>query len=257
MSYEAAFDWVKRDRADLAVIDCGSRIKLGLELLREIKNVSPDTIVLVITEKSSEEMAIEAFHSGARAYLHKPVNATELQGVVRGFLRLKRKTREKRSPYRYHGKISQDAASEIWSGEPARLFQVVRYIEENLTKSIDLNILARKSNLSKFYFCRLFKRHFGVSPMYFVRLLRVNRAKDMLNRNDFNITEVALNVGFRDHGSFIKAFRKFTGLAPREYRRRFKSCRGPSPGNQAPNRPYSPATRKISKKSNFRQIKSN
>jgi len=219
MTCDEAFDWIHQDEADIAIIDCGFRINHGLNLLKEIKRVSPPTIVFVITEASTEETAIEAFHSGARYYLRKPVNSTELRDLIRNFLKLKRETHGKRIPYISPEKTAPELAGEIWSDKPVSLLYAVRYVEENLEDPIDLDILARQANLSKYYFCRLFKKHLGMTPMKFVRLMRVSRAKDLLHRKDLNITEVALSAGFKDHGSFIKAFRIVTGFTPREYRR--------------------------------------
>jgi len=223
ISCEEAFDWVHRGRAELAIIDCGFRIELGLKLLREIKKASPDTVALIITEVISEERAIEAFHSGVRYYLHRPFAVTELRKLVNSFLKLKRETREKRSPYIDQAKTTREAAPEITSGKPAPLLRAVQYIEDNLTGPIDLGTCAKEANLSKYYFCRLFRRHFGMSPMRFILLLRVGRAKVLLRQDDFNITEVALDVGFKDNGSFSRAFKKVTGYRPRDYRRLLKA----------------------------------
>jgi AraC-like DNA-binding protein len=210
--------WAREGQADLVLIDCGFSIRLGLDLLKRIKKSSPGTMVVIITERSYEDAVIEAFRAGARYYLRKPVSLSGLRRISMGLLKLKGEAREERSAFVEKGKSLEAAHGEIVSGRPANLLRAVGFIEENLGHPLNLEICAREANLSKFQFCRAFQRHFGVSPMRFVNILRICRAQELLSRNDLNITEIAMNVGFREHGSFTKAFKKQTGQLPSEFR---------------------------------------
>lgn len=211
-------EFILKGQADLVFIDCGFRVKNGLGLLREIKRANPQTMVVIITEKSSEETVIEAFHSGARHFIKKPVSLSSLRRVARSLLKLKKETKEQRSPYVEKARDSSVPAGEVVSGKPANLMRAVQFIEENLGDALDLDAIAKVASLSRFQFCRAFKRHFGMPPMKFVNALRIDRAQDLLRRQELNITEVAMNVGFRDHGSFIRAFKKQSGVLPKTFR---------------------------------------
>lgn len=211
-------EWLRGGQAELVFIDCGFRVKNGLGLLREIKRAKPRTMVVVITEKSSEDTVIEAFHSGARHFIKKPVTVSALRRVARSLLKLRKEAKEVRSPYVEKEPESQAAAAEVVSGKPTNLMRAVQFIEENLGDPLDLDAIAKVASLSRFQFCRAFKRHFGIPPMKFVNSLRIDRAQDLLRRQELNITEVAMNVGFRDHGSFIRAFKKHSGVLPKTYR---------------------------------------
>lgn len=213
-----AAGWIRNGQADLVFIDCGFRVRNGLELLREIKRVSPRTMVVIITENSSEETVIEAFHAGARQFIKKPVSLSSLRSVARSLLKLKKETREVRSPYVEKARHHPATAGEVVSGKPANLMRAVQFIEENLGDALDLNAISKVASLSRFQFCRAFKRHFGMPPMKFVNTLRIDRAQELLRRQELNIIEVAMNVGFRDHGSFIRAFKRHAGVLPRTFR---------------------------------------
>jgi transcriptional regulator GlxA family with amidase domain len=210
--------WIHNGQADLVFIDCGFRIKKGLDFLREIKRASPRTMVVIVTEKSSEETVIEAFHAGARQFIKKPVSLSSLRSVARSLLKLKKEAKEVRSPYVEKASRHPAPAGEVVSGKPANLMRAVQFIEENLGEALDLDAVAKVASLSRFQVCRAFKQHFGMPPMKFVNTLRIDRAQELLRRQELNITEVAMNVGFRDHGSFIRAFKRHAGVLPKTFR---------------------------------------
>ncbi len=106
----------------------------------------------------------------------------------------------------------------VTTDKPQNLLQVVAFIEGNLWSSLELGSLAKKAHLSKFHFCRVFKRHIGMNPMKFVAVLRIERAKELLTRNDKTVSLVANEVGFRDLSNFIRQFKKTTGMTPTMYR---------------------------------------
>jgi AraC family transcriptional regulator len=217
-SCDQAFTLLTQYKAEIGIIDCGFRVEVGVKLLKEIKKASPGTIIIFITEFSSEETAIQAFTAGARAYLRKPINLFETQNLLKNFLALKRGSKEQRVPPAEDDHLFRETIAQATSDKPSNLIHVLRFMQENLSKPLDLDACAKEAGLSKYHFCRVFNRYFGITPMRFLNLLRVNRAKDLLLREDLNIGEVASRVGFNDQGRFVKAFRKFTGFGPGAYR---------------------------------------
>lgn len=218
--------WSMKGRAHLVFIDCGFRTRQGIALLKQIKKACPSTMVVIINEKSSEESVIEAFQAGARYYLRKPISVSRLRRISNSLLKLKGMSGERRLPYIDEPKPDPVTAGEILTGMPANLIRVVHFIEENLGDALDLETCAREGHLSKYQFCRVFKQHLGMSPMSFVNSMRISRAQELLKRDDLNITQVALNVGFKDHGTFIKAFKKRTGILPSEFKKSLKTTAG-------------------------------
>jgi len=73
--------------------------------------------------------------------------------------------------------------------------------------------------LSPYHFARAFKQSFGQSPHRYHVGRRIERAKALLAEETQSITEIAQTIGFAETSSFSSAFRKLTGLSPREYRR--------------------------------------
>src|ERR1700758_4137386 len=61
----------------------------GLELLRQILNISPDTKIIAMTEPKARELSVAAVGLGATDFYHKPLDAPVLSIVVRRALRIR------------------------------------------------------------------------------------------------------------------------------------------------------------------------
>jgi len=97
--------------------------------------------------------------------------------------------------------------------------RVAEFIEEHLGDEVSLSDLAQLVRLSPFHFARAFKQSFGVPPHRYHIGRRMERAKDLLAVTGLSVTEIGIDVGFRETSSFTAAFHKFTGHTPSDYRR--------------------------------------
>ena len=97
--------------------------------------------------------------------------------------------------------------------------RVMEFIEAHLTEEISLTALAEVADLSLFHFARAFTQSFGVPPHRYHMARRMDRARSLLQKPALSVTQIGIQIGFRETSSFTKAFRRFTGLTPTEYRR--------------------------------------
>lgn len=206
---------------EMVLLDCGFTPEIGLTILHRIKSSRPHVPVIFLTDVSSEAIAVGAFRAGAFDYLSKPADIPALRGTIRNLLGLKRSQRETRVRA---SRRAPDENTRVPAGDlPAELMHVVCHIDNNLHSSLTVDGLAREANLSKYYFCRHFRKHIGMTPMKFVLSRRVEIAKKMLQqRNDLNISMIAFKVGYLNVNNFIKAFKNLTGLTPFSYRKFLK-----------------------------------
>ncbi|OSI67456.1 AraC family transcriptional regulator [Bradyrhizobium canariense] len=100
-----------------------------------------------------------------------------------------------------------------------RLSRVLDYIEANLEGHLALDELASIACLSRFHFARSFKAAVGRSPHQYVSAKRLERAKELLIREDRPLVDIALALNFSSQANFSRAFRQMTGLAPGQFRR--------------------------------------
>jgi AraC-like DNA-binding protein len=96
----------------------------------------------------------------------------------------------------------------------ARLQKARRIVDEDISRKININSLAREANLSAFHFSRLFKNAFGISPYQYVLNRRLDRSVELLKAGDYMLTEIAYQVGFNDIYSFSKSFKKRFNTCP-------------------------------------------
>jgi AraC family transcriptional regulator len=97
--------------------------------------------------------------------------------------------------------------------------RVIEFVEEHLAEEISLADLAELVELSLYHFAHAFTQSFGVPPHRYHMARRIDRARSLLQKPALSVTQIGIQIGFREASSFTKAFRRFTGLTPTEYRR--------------------------------------
>lgn len=208
-------------KIDIIVLDSGMDVRNGLRVLKEVKAVRIDIPVIFLAEFPAKDLEREAIKAGARFYLAKPVNIFHLKNLVGKLLSLKRTSREKRVPI-LAGDTEKEGLPQATTDQPVNIIKVMQYIEENLAEKISLENLSKEASMSKFHFCRFFYRHAGLSPIKFLNQARIEKAKEYLQKERITISEVSHKVGYNDLGTFIRQFKKLTGLTPSAYQ---ESCR--------------------------------
>ena len=79
--------------------------------------------------------------------------------------------------------------------------------------------MATEIDMSRFYFCRLFKQSTGITPYQYLIKCRVDRAKVLLMQRKLSIADVALEVGFSNQSNFTKHFKRLVGVTPQKFAR--------------------------------------
>lgn len=93
------------------------------------------------------------------------------------------------------------------------------YLQKHYMEEITLETVAEKYYFNPSYFSTLFKNYSGTSFSSYLTELRMKKAKELLASTDDKVKEIAVKAGYRDPNYFIRAFKKFYGYTPDEYRR--------------------------------------
>ncbi len=91
---ESGMDCFSRNSYDLVIQDLRMPRVDGIELLRRVKQRSPETVVIVMTAYSSWDTAVEAMRLGAYDYIRKPFDNAEVRSVILRALDQKRIQKE-------------------------------------------------------------------------------------------------------------------------------------------------------------------
>lgn len=105
------------------------------------------------------------------------------------------------------------------------LARLLRFMEENLGRSLDIATLAKRAGVSPRTLARQFRHQTGTSPAQWITRARVRRAQEILEATTTPIAEVAETVGFASPITFRTRFHQIIGISPLAYRSRFRAGR--------------------------------
>lgn len=95
-----------------------------------------------------------------------------------------------------------------------------QYILDHIDKDLTLEDVARKIGFNPSYFSQYFRRKTGQTFVQYRTYLRMERAKEILLRQDVRIIDIPYLIGLNDHPHFTKIFKEHTGYTPSGYRRK-------------------------------------
>lgn len=96
---------------------------------------------------------------------------------------------------------------------------VKKYIEEHYMNEIQLGDLALVAHVSPSYLSTRFRKETGVSFSEYLVSFRMNRAKELLEKQNITCREAAESVGYTDYAQFSRMFKKYMGIMPSACRR--------------------------------------
>jgi len=108
----------------------------------------------------------------------------------------------------------------VSKGPDTRIRAASTYIQENLREKLTIKMIAAEAGLSASRLTQLFRHETGMTPITFLEEQRFARAKLLLTRTTLPVGMIAEEVGFDNAFYFTLRFKRHTGLAPTEYRKR-------------------------------------
>lgn len=105
------------------------------------------------------------------------------------------------------------------SFEAGPIMSAIEYINSHISEEIKIDDVCEVIHLSKYHFCREFKRMTGQTPMEYVLRTRIVLAKNMLSKKGKSIQSISEACGFRSASYFCRAFKEECKVTPLEFRR--------------------------------------
>ena len=97
--------------------------------------------------------------------------------------------------------------------------KAIEYINHHIFQNIDIDEICASVHISKYYFCRQFKKTTGMTVMNYILKTRIILAQDMLSKENLSVAEISERCGFSSISYFCRVFKNETGKTPLEYRR--------------------------------------
>ena len=105
--------------------------------------------------------------------------------------------------------------------------EILDYIKNNYSTRIKVFDIANHFHFSPDYITRCMKNEFGTTPSEVMAILRIEKAKELLDYTSRSIENIGLETGFADACVFSRAFKTRVGMSPERYRTIQKKCRTP------------------------------
>jgi len=99
-----------------------------------------------------------------------------------------------------------------------RIRRVAEAIRTDVSRNVDVNVLAKEAGLSRAHFFRLFESSIGVPPRVYLNVMRLERAVAAVVNDNANVAVIGTQLGFDVPAHFTRFFRNHTGVSPREFR---------------------------------------
>ncbi len=114
------------------------------------------------------------------------------------------------------------AVTSYESGDSSLLLHdIKKYIDENYMEKLSIPQISEKFYISQSHLSHLFKKKLGFSPMQYIARRRIGEAQSMLVLSTKSITDIATEVGFDNLSHFNVQFKKYVGLSPLTYRKKY------------------------------------
>ena len=105
----------------------------------------------------------------------------------------------------------------------SKISPVFTYIEENISREITLEDVAKLVGMNREYFCRFFKKATGVTLVDHINFIRITRAEELLVSTQESISSISDALGFSSVSYFTRVFKNITTFTPASYRE-IKHC---------------------------------
>lgn len=208
-----AIDMLTQDLPDIIVTDMMMPEMDGMALLQQVTgNVATDHIpVIVLSAKASSRT--QGVKQGAQVYLEKPFVPAELVAVVNNQLQLLQKQKQKLQPQ--EPEAATKTLEERFAEADPFSRQCYEFIKQHLDDSqLSVEMLANEMHINRSHFQRKIKTLTGFSPSELIKTVRMEKALELLQKKEGNITEIAYATGFTSQSYFTKCFSDHFGYPP-------------------------------------------
>ncbi len=213
---------------DIIISDVSMPDMDGYEFCRQTKThpLTSHIFIIMLSVRASESHRLHGYAQGADDYLAKPFNPSLLKLKIQNLLISRKQFREQ--VLNQPGAFLSKSASDLPPIEDEFLKQMMGIIEDNISNpEFKVEHLCSELGASKSQLYRKLKSLTGHSPLELIRMIRLQRATQLLQNKRLRIMEITYKVGFNDLQHFRKMFRNQYGMTPQEYRRTM--AENPSP----------------------------
>lgn len=210
---QQAIDFMQEQLPDIVLSDVMMPEKDGVTLLQEVRSneLLNHLPFILFSAKSALENRLKGLKLGADGYISKPFAPEELIFTLKNVLETIERNKQAYSNALKTGTTFEERIK----SNHAYVNKVISFIVQNMEDAnYSVNELASDLAVSRSQLHRKLVALTNYSTTNFIRMIRLEKAKDMLLRGDGNITEIAYKCGFNSQSYFTKSFTEYVGKSP-------------------------------------------
>ena len=195
---------VEKYSPDLILLDIRMPVMDGLAFLKWLHD-SPyrETKVLILTGYSEFDYAITAMRYGAMGYLNKPLDEDEIAEYLNEIAK----------------ELSRNKPGEEAEPAPDLAESAKRYIDTHYMEPVTVSGIASALFVTPAYLGQVFQKKMSMTIRQYLMSVRIERAKELLEKTSLHVYEIAERVGFAESKYLVACFQKETGYSPVTWRK--------------------------------------
>mgnify|MGYP004501648469 FL=1 len=214
---EQGLEKARREVPKLVVCDVMMPVMDGLEFTKRLKEdtATSHIPVVLLTARSLSEQRKEGYDTGADSYITKPFSGQVLLSRIENLMRSRIMLRS------VFAGDKQETEEEEQLNETDKTFvgRLRTAIQENLGNSdFSVERLGEEIGLSRVQLYRKVKALTGQTPVELLRKARLTKARQLLEKTEKSVSEIAYEVGFTSPSYFNKCFKDEFDINPSSLR---------------------------------------
>jgi len=213
---KVGFEIATKKLPDLIVSDVMMPIMSGIELCDQLKTDirTAHIPIILLTARIMNTQIQEGYQHGADDYILKPFDAKLLRVRVRNLIESRLKLRKL---FGNKFAIPDVEISELSSND-VFMQKLIGLIQNNISNSeFSIEDICDEIGMSRAQLYRKIKVLTDSSPNKIIMQIRMKMAIALLKTNNYNVADVAYQVGFSDPAYFSKYFKSVYNMTPTEY----------------------------------------
>ena len=193
----------------------------GNELCRAVKQHQQTAHIpfVMLTARMAQDHKIEGMENGADDYITKPFNLDLLNLRMANLIRWRQKAQGNGSAEGGRKIDPKVKEVEITSLDRQFVQAATDYVEQHMASSdMTVESLSEALNMSRVHLYKRMLSLTGNTPSEFIRLIRLQRAEQLLRQSQLSIAEISYKVGFNNPRYFSKYFKEMYGMMPSQYK---------------------------------------
>lgn len=195
-----ALEIMETSRPQIIFVDMNMPKMNGVDFLEQASSRYPGSRFIVVSGYDSFDFARAALRHNVVDYLLKPIDEEELAAALKKAVSLL-------PPQPEEVQTADDIADNL-----------KKYIDEHYREEISLEFLAEQFHFSREYIGRIFRSRHGYAVYEYILQVRMKQAVELLRNPKLTLPVIADFLGYSNANYFSKAFRRFYGISPSDYR---------------------------------------